>query len=214
MPKRKQDDNYSSALAECSAVDIKKVMSRKEEAETKCVILRQNGTSVEVSVDMTPSLKKLPELLGGDVTFLGQFESIQVVLLVKRDQEGMKKKDLNKHKLFPPLADAEAFGDIILTRSGDNGEPLDFTIEEWNAYEGEPEGCDDDQDEEEEEEEEVEDEDEDEDFSDEDDPEGDAILDKLTEKAIDDFKKKNGRVPTEKVENMFFFICNVTLAKD
>lgn len=102
MPKRKQLTAVEEAYSQCSSIDIRAVMSKEESAQTRCVLLMKSGKASEISVDMTPSKKKVNELLGGEITFLGAFSSLQVVALVRLDQTVVK-KDVNKHKLCPPL---------------------------------------------------------------------------------------------------------------
>ena len=115
------------------------------------------------------------------------------------DQSGQK-KERNKHTLKPPFDDAEVYGDIVLTRSGKDGEPKDFTLNEYNSYTGEDDYVDEDDDEDEEEEmgdeDDEEDEDED-DYGEDDDEDDDAFLERLSQEITQEFMAAQGREPTE-----------------
>ncbi|CAM9094032.1 unnamed protein product, partial [Ectocarpus fasciculatus] len=94
---------------------------------------KADGTEEEIEVDMTPSLRRCQEILGGELTFLGQWEDLQVVILVSKDQSGKGAKK-NRHKLQPPFHAATAYGDILLTRSDDDGEAAPFRLSEYTAF--------------------------------------------------------------------------------
>ena len=99
----------------------------------------------------------------------------------------------------PPFEDAEVYGDIVLTRSGKDGEPMDFTLNEYNSYTGEDDYEDEDEDEEEEEmdyEDDDEDEDED-DYGEDDDEDDDEFLERLSQEITRNFIAAEGREPTE-----------------
>ena len=48
----------------------------------KCVMLRVSGLVEQLDVNMSPKLRKTQEVLGGEVTFLGQWEDLEVILMV------------------------------------------------------------------------------------------------------------------------------------
>ena len=95
-----------------------------------------------------------------------------------------------------PFEEAEVYGDIVLTRSGKDGEPMDFTLNEYNAYTGEDNYVGDDDDDDDEEEEEMDDDEED-DEEDDDDEDDDAFLERLSEEITQEFIAAQGREPTE-----------------
>ena len=177
------------------------------------VVLRADGTKTEVQLDSDPHAATNPTeaVLGGPFTFLGQWESHGVIITMRREQEGLP---ASKHKLPQPFDTAAVSGDLLLTRSDDDGSAQSFTMTEFddlvaNPPEPLPE-LPAEEDEEEDEEEEGDDDDEDEedegddDYGDDDaqeDDEGDEeedaevfqqfMLAKLAEK----FKADNGREP-------------------
>lgn len=89
----------------------------------------------QVDVDTTPKKRSVEKLLGGPITFLGQYEDLGIVVIalrcnnVDRDHSlsaGRTASEnliddgnlptLNPHKLQPPLHDLEVRGDILLMR--------------------------------------------------------------------------------------------------
>lgn len=49
-----------------------------------CVVLRAGGQTEELQVNMSPRLQQTQQLLGGSATFLGQWEQLEVILMVSR----------------------------------------------------------------------------------------------------------------------------------
>jgi hypothetical protein len=200
-----------AALSTLQHVDIKKIMT-SDSPEVKCVLLRMNGTTEEISLDMSPRLKMTQATLGGEITFLGQWEAIEAILVIRKDQKASKHMILNKHKLQPPFHNAEVFGDILLMRSDANGDPKDLTVKKYEAFtkleipEWEPEEADS-EDEDEELEEDSDDDaesgDDSEDGEDDDDEDEDeeaqreAVMAFLAPKIVERFKSEHGREPTD-----------------
>lgn len=91
----------------------------------------------ELTIDTTPRKSQVAKLLGGDFTFLGQYESEGIMVMVRRphwdyDSDGdiVNANDeeippLNPHKLHPPFNDVEVRGDILLMRVAETKEELD-----------------------------------------------------------------------------------------
>lgn len=138
---------------------------------------------------------------------------------INADQEEDPPADKrNTHKLQPPFHSAVVTGDILLTRSDDNGQPKDFTLDEYDAFtkldikEWEPaelseeDGEDDDEDDEDDDD----DEEEDEEFSgedDEDDEDDDEdvlqVLEVLRARLKEGYVREYGREPTpEELEEL------------
>lgn len=109
--KRTKVAEEEAALTTLQNVDIKKIMSSSS-PEVSAVLLKVDGSCEEFSIDMSPRLKKTQAKLGGEITFLGQWEDLEVILLIRKDQTGKKMK-LNKHKLQPPFHNAEVYGRCI-----------------------------------------------------------------------------------------------------
>lgn len=129
--KRQKREAEAAALATLQNVNIQKIIESSGPI-VNCVMLRADGSIEAVDVDMTPSQRRCQELLGGELTFLGQWEDLQVVLLASKDQSG--NLPLNKHKLQPPFHDVVAYGDILLTRSDDDGEAAHFPLSEYMSF--------------------------------------------------------------------------------
>eukprot|EP00591_Stephanopyxis_turris_P000490 CAMPEP_0195527284 /NCGR_PEP_ID=MMETSP0794_2-20130614/28844_1 /TAXON_ID=515487 /ORGANISM="Stephanopyxis turris, Strain CCMP 815" /LENGTH=375 /DNA_ID=CAMNT_0040658165 /DNA_START=84 /DNA_END=1212 /DNA_ORIENTATION=+ len=114
----------------------------------------------EVSVDTTPKKCMVREILGGPVTFLGQYEEEGIVVISRRIsdyEENVKEEDkirqINPHRLQPPLhnvgMDQEIRGDLLLMRvkkveneegEGENDKEkkreffLDYTKDEYATF--------------------------------------------------------------------------------
>jgi Family of unknown function (DUF5880) len=113
-------------------VDVNAVMTSEGPIVT-AVVLRANGEYDELVLDMSPKLQLVAKELGGSVGFLGQWESLEVVLIMRADQDDSS-FDVNKHKLQPPFDEAEVRGDILLMRNDEEGIPANFTLAEYNAF--------------------------------------------------------------------------------
>jgi hypothetical protein len=208
------EQEEAAALDKLTSTDIKGIMSG-DMAEVACVLLKQDGSEKELTLDMTPRLKKTQETLGGQITFMGQWEDMEVILVINAEaQEEEDVAKLNKHKLQPPFHDAQVYGDILLMRSDEGGNPkalplADYEafkkldIKEWSPEDEEEEDDDDSDDSSEEDEDGGEDDDEPEyDEDDEDDEEGDneleaMYLEVLKKKVVEQYKAVHGKEPTE-----------------
>ncbi|KDO29151.1 hypothetical protein SPRG_05394 [Saprolegnia parasitica CBS 223.65] len=119
-----------------AGLDIEAVMSA-EGPVVKCVLLKQAGEKTEIDVDFTPSKQAVQALLGGDHTFVGQYEDLNVMIMCNPEhQEDDSGVALTTHKLQPPFHGrlGQIKGDILLFRCDDNGDHKDFTLEEYEAF--------------------------------------------------------------------------------
>ena len=216
MAKRKKDTTDTAEADKAfgkvmTNENIKKVMSENL-ATCKCVLLKADGSMSEMEVDMTPRLRKVQHVLNGEVTFIGQWERIEVILVVnKMLQHGAgRAKDINKHKLQPPFHKADdIYGDILLTKSDKNGNPKDFTLKEYKAFqklkikEWEPKDEESEEELDEEDDDGEDDDEEDDAEEDDDDDDEEEFMEALQQKLIDSYKEKHGKEPSKKeVENL------------
>jgi hypothetical protein len=90
----------------------------------------------EITIDTTPRKSQVAKLLGGDFTFLGQYEDEGIMVMVRRptwekevhnnnEEEEEVPPPINPHRLHPPLNDVEVRGDILLMRVAETHEELD-----------------------------------------------------------------------------------------
>jgi hypothetical protein len=86
----------------------------------------------EISIDTTPKKSMVAKILGGEFTFLGQYESEGVVVMVRRpdwngddDEEEEEMPPINPHQLQPPLDEFQVRGDVLLMRVAETREELD-----------------------------------------------------------------------------------------
>lgn len=114
------------------SVDVNAVMAT-EGPIVSIVMLRAAGECEEVILDMSPKLQLVAKELGGRVGFLGQWESLEVVLVIRGDQTD-ENVQMNAHELQPPFHNAKVRGDILLMRNDAEGTPVNFSIEEYKAF--------------------------------------------------------------------------------
>ena len=115
---------------------ITKLMETKGPV-VKLVVLKANGETVQETVDMSPNLNPMGGLLNcTGVTFLGQYEDLQVALVMCHEKdEKYASLQVNKHILPPPIpSDEKVMGDLVLVRMNEEAEPTDFTLEEWKSF--------------------------------------------------------------------------------
>lgn len=129
---KSSSSNDLDAVGEITKVDINKLMTTSYE-NIVCVLLKQDGQTEEIIIDMTPRLKETQKILGGDVTFLGQWEEMEVILMINRNQSKDDNRK-NQHKLQPPFHEVVCYGDILLSRSDANGDPANFTLQEYTDF--------------------------------------------------------------------------------
>jgi Family of unknown function (DUF5880) len=114
------------------SVDVNAVMATEGPIVT-IVMLRAGGECEEVILDMSPKLQLVAKQLGGRISFLGQWESLEVVLVIRGDQTD-ENVQINLHELQPPFHNATVRGDILLMRNDEDGTPVNFTIEEYKDF--------------------------------------------------------------------------------
>jgi len=69
------------------------------------------------------------KILGGKVTFVGQWPEIDVVII-----RAVHASCINENVLPPPFHEEEVMGKILLVRMDEHSEPQDFTKEEFTAW--------------------------------------------------------------------------------
>jgi len=108
-------------------------MMQGEGPTVKCALAAADGAVSEVSIDMTPKKQAVNETLGGEVTFLGQWEPLGVFLLVRREDAGLPRFAGALPKPFD-AATGEFGGACLMTRTDEAGEPRDFPLAEYEAF--------------------------------------------------------------------------------
>lgn len=149
----------------------------------KCVLVKSDGAS-ELEIDMHPQKQEVAKALGGPVEFLGQYEPLGVVVVVRRQDEF----DGPAGVTLPKPLDMAYKGPALLTRSLDDGSPADFALDEWLEFkDADPQPW------------QLEDypaEEASEEDEDEDDDDG-ALKDQLMEATLSKFEETHGRPPTD-----------------
>jgi|TARA_B100001996_G_scaffold374887_1_gene354121 hypothetical protein len=94
------------------------------------VVHETRGDIEEIDIDLLPEKNEIANLLGGNATFLGQWEDDLVVILVRANTENL---ELNANKLPRPYTNMRLFGKILLIRMDEESEPQDFTLREYET---------------------------------------------------------------------------------
>ena len=103
----------------------------------------------EIEVDTTPKKSMVKQILGGDFTFLGQYEDEGIMIMVRRpdwEDEDSSFDDsntppVNPHPLQPPFDEVEVRGDILLMKVSETEEELDVDDDEKEEKESKEEGA-------------------------------------------------------------------------
>ena len=94
------------------------------------VVHETRGNIEEIDIDLLPEKNEIANLLGGNATFLGQWEDDLVVILVRASTESL---ELNANKLPRPFTNMRIFGKILMIRMDEESEPQDFTLQEYKT---------------------------------------------------------------------------------
>ena len=220
-----KDDSKKPAVKDSKENDDKPSDDRKDskgpEKEEEKVVLKHLINEIEV--DTTPRKSQVSQVLGGPITFLGQYEDEDLVVVCRRAESMDSSTPWNPHKLQPPFDDAQVQGDILIMKlapeeeeKANGDEPtksvstddeffLDFTKDEYIAFalrdDVEPPEME--KQVEDEEEEEIEEDGDDEEFvGEDDDEEGDddaepqvAMMNLIMGQVLRRFHEENGRGP-------------------
>eukprot|EP01083_Nonionella_stella_P059904 156710_1 len=114
-----------------SSENLAKIM-KEEGPIVQGVLLKHNGDIEEMALDMTPRKNLVAKILGGTVSFVGQFPTLEVVVMKLREPGA--DVATNMHKLQPPLHKATVKGDMLLVRMNESAIPVDFTKAEYDAF--------------------------------------------------------------------------------
>ena len=101
--------------------DDAKKPAAKEEGEK--IILKH--LIDEIEVDTTPKKSMVQQVLGGPITFLGQYEDEGLVLVCRRPETLDSSVGWNPHKLQPPFQDTQVQGNILVMRVADEEEKME-----------------------------------------------------------------------------------------
>jgi len=108
----------SVAVAAGGGLDIQKIM-KSSGPVVPAVVLQADGTVQEILFDTTPKRQHAADVLGGPFTFLGQYESEGIMLMIRKSEnenENEQQLPLNQHKLHAPFEASQVYGDILCIR--------------------------------------------------------------------------------------------------
>jgi hypothetical protein len=146
-----EDEDGAGPLADLGPVDLGSLMSMIASMKQQsgpivtAVHLRADGTSAQVTLDMTPKEDAVGKLLGGKATFVGSYPApLEGVVMSLQDAVAKKMKSpVNKHVLPPPYdRDAGTIrGDLVVLRMDKDSNPASITLEEFEQYKANPEAA-------------------------------------------------------------------------
>lgn len=134
-------DNPLAALASGDIGSLMAMISQMKSQKGPVVtgvLLHANGTTAQVTLDMTPSADAVGKLLGGACTFVGSYPSpLGAVIMTLRDSQ---RAPVNQHVLAPPYdRDAgQLRGPLLLVRMDDNSTPQNLTTDEYEQFLAQP----------------------------------------------------------------------------
>jgi hypothetical protein len=105
-------DAAAALMESLSAQQITKLMS-EEGPVVKVVLLKADGTSEELDADMSPKKAATQDILGGPVSFVGQYPELDIVVIMRRKEHQADLPE-NQHKL-PYVVAAAACCDVRVT---------------------------------------------------------------------------------------------------
>mmetsp|Transcript_39115 Transcript_39115/g.44072 ORF Transcript_39115/g.44072 Transcript_39115/m.44072 type:complete len:293 (-) Transcript_39115:211-1089(-) len=108
--------SVAAVAAAGGGLDIQKIMKSSGPVVT-AVVLQADGTVHEILFDTTPKRQHAADVLGGPFTFLGQYESEGIMLMIRKSEnENEQQLPLNQHKLHAPFDSSQVYGDILCIR--------------------------------------------------------------------------------------------------
>ena len=90
-------DVSAQLMSSLSASEISNLMGQ-EGPVVKVVLLQPDGTATEMEADMSPKKATPQDLLGGAASFLGQFPQLDLIVMMRREEQASSLAE-NQHKL-------------------------------------------------------------------------------------------------------------------
>lgn len=115
-------------LSDESLLEIERISSSTALAgqSLRAVSLRADGTFMEVLLPLTKKLSRR-------ATILGNWDFIEVIIVVLDDQED-EDISFNTHILLPPFQNTKFRGDILLIKRDVEGSPVDYSITSYKDF--------------------------------------------------------------------------------
>lgn len=100
----------------------------------KAVLLKTDGTAVEIEYDSTPSRNHVKDILGAPPSIIGQYTDLDLIVVGPRYVLKPTEFPLNQHKMRYPFNNATLHGDIFLYRFDQNCVVQDFPLREYQEF--------------------------------------------------------------------------------
>lgn len=129
--KRSNDGESSDASEDADAHSSK----QQKGPIVSCVVLRADGSKEEIKLDTSPHKRHADQVLGSACTMIGEWDEQQVVIIARQDFDSPETtKPLSVQVLQPPFHSFEIHGDLLLMKLGEDSQPLDYTLAEYEAF--------------------------------------------------------------------------------
>jgi len=112
---------------------IREIMSA-DGPTVKAVLLKTDGTAVEVDYDSTPSRNHVKDILGAPPSIIGQYIDLDLIVVGPRYVLKPTEFPVNEHKMRYPFNNDTFHGDIFLYRFDQNCVVQDFTLSEYEDF--------------------------------------------------------------------------------
>lgn len=108
-------------------------MMKESGPVVRALLLKADGSVVEVNYDSTPRNDHISTILGGSPTIVGELPGkLDGVILTKKYSPDPKVDLPNQHSILAQYG--LVLGDVFLTRLDENIQPQHFGVQEWDAY--------------------------------------------------------------------------------
>jgi len=108
-------------------------MMSNEGPMVRALLLKADGTVLEVDYDSTPMNNHISKILGGIPSILGQLPGqLDGVILTKKRTPDLQVDLPNQHTIVAPFG--EVFGDVFVTRLDEHVHPQHFGLAEFDSW--------------------------------------------------------------------------------
>jgi len=129
----KSQKEHNDILQQEAAIKDVRAMMEEDGPVVRALLLKTNGSILEVGYDSTTRNDHISKILGGAPTILGEVpDQLDGVILTKKLTPNPLLDSPNQHKVLS--AYGEVLGDVFVTRLDKNSQPQHFGLAEYEAW--------------------------------------------------------------------------------
>jgi len=129
----KSQKEHNDVLQQEAAIKDVRAMMEEDGPVVRALLLKANGSILEVGYDSTIRNDHISKILGGAPTILGEVpDQLDWVILTKKLTPNPLLDSPNQHKILS--AYGEVLGDVFITRLDKNSQPQHFGLAEYEAW--------------------------------------------------------------------------------